>query len=169
MNLSIIGVSATDGLGNHLATSLSEEYVVRTFKRGESWDLNDDVIILNFFDYRFPALQEKLFVQMFSQLRDTEKQLVVVGSTAHHFDTNGYADAKRALNKTFYDLCKHTDTYRCKVILLEPGLLEKVHGKPASWAYLKYSEVASLLKLLLKTNPKFLHTAVRGDHAPTID
>lgn len=165
--ISIIGVSKVGGLGNFLYRQLQEKgFDVKVIRRGETFDLAADIIILNLFDHRNVGYQEEVFKSVFEEVKDKTVQLVVVGSTAHLFLNNDYAIAKRSLRDTFYELGKHVQNYKCRMLMVEPGALEVIGKKKATVYHMLFQEFAEILSTLLVINPKFMHVAVRGDHEP---
>lgn len=161
-SVNIIGVSKAGGFGNALADAL-DGYEVKRTHRGEAVALVDDIIVINLFDHSNPSLQETVFRSIFEQIKSEDRQLVVIGSTAHHFLETPYALAKRSLKDTFYELGKQTLEYKCKLLLVEPGALELIQGKPPKVSHMLYDELSTIIKQLLVLNPKFMHVAVRGD------
>jgi hypothetical protein len=162
MKLHIIGASREGGLGNYLAQYFASDYDVETFSRNKKWNVDADIIILTLFDHRLYLLQEAVFRVIFEKIRKQDKHLVIVGSMAHHYMNTRYADAKKSLNERFYELCKHREQYTPKVLLIEPGSLEKVRGVVPSGPFLLYAEIANIIKCSINMNPKFLHVAVSG-------
>ena len=162
-SLSIIGVSSSGGLGNHLASHFQSKYQVKTVSRNDKIDYKSDVIILNLFDHKNIHLQEQLFRECFSVRKTSSAKIVVIGSTSYHFVDTAYSRAKRGLRDTFYALGKHTDSYQCSLLLLELGSLEILQSKPCEWPHLKYHQVSSVLDGLLQMDTKFMHVALRGD------
>lgn len=162
-SLSLIGVSETGGLGNHLYDTLQSKFQIQTIGRHQQLNYESDVVVLNVFDHKNIYLQEQLFRECFLARKTSRAKIVVIGSTSYHFVDTAYSRAKRSLKETFYALGKHTDSYQCSLLLLELGSLETIQSKPCEWPHLKYHQVSTVLDGLLQLDTKFMHVALRGD------
>ncbi len=163
----IVGASKEGGFGNFLAEELKvrgtfSEVEVR--RRGDSLNVEPaDMVVINLFDHKVVArLQQAVFVRAFERLRDEDCLLVVMGSTVYHFEDHVYAQSKKNLKEKFYELGKNTDTYSCRLLLIEPGTMEYVRGEPAEGAHVSYRTVANVMRFARTTRQKFMHVALRG-------
>ena len=127
-----------------------------------------DIIIVNLYDWRTGKghVQQDVFEQLFNLYKNTDVQLIVVGSFAHYLKVSAihkeYERSKHYLKETVYEKGKLTHT--CKLMLIEPGPLPNVAAKHPQFrdSVLSYDRVLELIKTGLDLEIKFLHFACRN-------
>jgi hypothetical protein len=127
-------------------------------------------IIVNAFDYTNVRAQFNMFIALFEKLKNTNVQLVAIGSMAHYFKReNDYEIAKGDLHDFVVNIGKHSLEYQCKLVLFEPGAMENhLLRKPNySFTYSTLTETAQALVQVMLMDQKFVSFAMRGYHVFT--
>lgn len=165
--ITIIGISSKrGGFGNYMLAHFQDAVGLG---KGDPIDLDQlgDTVIINLFDHS-PGnhlVQLDTFNKVFEHVKDQEKHVIAIGSTAHLFKQGPYEDAKRMLHNHIYELGKAQVNYKAKLALIEPGTMQMLSGRPVvGKVHIKYQEVFQVVKGVIEINPKFMHVALRGCH-----
>jgi hypothetical protein len=126
-----------------------------------------DIIIINVFDKNSSQTQLNVFNKVYQELKDDEQlNLVVIGSYAHYYGINAsdYHVAKYLLNRRFHEFIGATNTFKCKMVLLEPGYLENFLSRPDRFPFMysTFEQTSDVLINLIKMNLKALQVSLKG-------
>lgn len=129
---------------------------------GDPKDIN--VVIVNVYDHDpgYQDVQEEVFKSMFDFYRGQKTTVVVIGSmiASHSVYQTPYAKAKRSLADTV--IRASTLKRACKLVLVEPGVLEN-SSYPNS-PYATFKEVAELIRYSFYSSASFLRLGLVGQH-----
>ena len=190
-DICIIGFNPnTLKIGNYLNEVYSKTNNVKTIGRNNfdfsslNWKLalqyeinsfsKSPIIIVNIFDYNVPELQQEVFDFIWKTYKHNHKvHIIVIGSIAHYVQkdliSKEYFTAKKALYKKSFE-CALTDHYNCKLLLIEPGVVESyiINSKP-NWPsyFITDTELAEKILNLINLNDKFMSVSLVGCHSYT--
>lgn len=190
-DICIIGFNPnTLKIGNYLNEVYSKTNNVKTIGRNNfdfsslNWKLalqyeidsfsKSPIIIVNIFDYNIPELQQEVFEFIWKTYKHKHKvHIIVIGSIAHYVQkeliSEEYFTAKKALYKKSFE-CALTDHYNCKLLLIEPGVVESyiINSKP-DWPsyFITDIELAEKILNLINLNDKFMSVSLVGCHSYT--
>jgi hypothetical protein len=132
-------------------------------------------VILNLFDHRqgHGRTQEKIFDYLWQKLSlTTNVQIIVIGSLAHYWPglpgiSAEYVEAKRSLHKKVTETYKDVNTYRCKLLYVELGVLESMVETKPTWPcrFFKNYEAAQTIIDLSAVNNKTMFVGLTGSHS----
>lgn len=127
---------------------------------------NINIVIVNVYDHDsgYQDVQEEVFKSMFDFYRDQNTTIVVMGSmiAAHAVYQTTYAKAKRSLANAV--IRASTLKRACKLVLIEPGVLENNVGAYPNSPYATFEEVAEIIRYSFYSSASFLRLGLVGRH-----